>query len=377
MKRLFSLLHRWLGLVSGLIVMVVCLTGSLYVFRDEVEAVCEPWRRVPVRDAEMLPPSALLKATGEASALTLGTAGEAARLDAYTPQGTTTTYVDPYTGEVLKVIRREPGDAGFFAFLLDGHRNLWLPRSIGGPLVSYAVLVFFLALVTGLVVSWPKRWNRKAVQSHFTFHRPLRAARFRLDLHNVLGFYATLPLLVLCLTGLLFGLSWFSGGLYRLVSGGQVMQGYSLPSSDSTNAGADTPSIDLLHARLKAEEPDAVQFYYALPQTASGVYRVSIVHERGSYYKQDNRFFDRYTLRERQDDAHEPRHSRGPYLGYMGQDADVPGIARRCQPSRDGIPLVVEKETEESLRDSSPGRVSGNGETRGGPCRLLKQTKRG
>lgn len=37
MKRLFSLLHRWLGLVSGLIVMVVCLTGSLYVFRDEVE----------------------------------------------------------------------------------------------------------------------------------------------------------------------------------------------------------------------------------------------------------------------------------------------------------------------------------------------------
>ena len=29
MKRLFSLLHRWLGLVSGLIVMVVCLTGSL------------------------------------------------------------------------------------------------------------------------------------------------------------------------------------------------------------------------------------------------------------------------------------------------------------------------------------------------------------
>ena len=105
MKRLFSLLHRWLGLVSGLIVMVVCLTGSLYVFRDEVEAVCEPWRRVPVRDAEMLPPSALLKAAGEASALTLGTAGEAARLDAYTPQGTTTTYVDPYTGEVLKVIR--------------------------------------------------------------------------------------------------------------------------------------------------------------------------------------------------------------------------------------------------------------------------------
>lgn len=307
MKRLFSLLHRWLGLVSGLIVMVVCLTGSLYVFRDEVEAVCEPWRRVPVRDAEMLPPSALLKAADEASALTLGAAGEAAWLDAYTPQGTTTTYVDPYTGEVLKVIRREPGDAGFFAFLLDGHRNLWLPRSIGGPLVSYAVLVFFLALVTGLVVSWPKRWNRKAVQSHFTFHRPLRAARFRLDLHNVLGFYATLPLLVLCLTGLLFGLSWFSGGLYRLVSGGQVMQGYSLPSSDSTNAGTDTPSIDLLHARLKAEEPDAVQFYYALPQTASGVYRVSIVHERGSYYKQDNRFFDRYTLRELQ--------GTGPWAG--------------------------------------------------------------
>lgn len=57
-------------------------------------------------------------------------------------------------------------------------------------------------------------------------------------------------------------------------------------------------SLDALDKQLHWQEPKAVQFYYALPQNDSDVYRVSIVHEPGSYYKQDNRYFDQYTLKE-------------------------------------------------------------------------------
>ena len=318
-KRFFRLLHLWLGLLSGLIVIIVCLTGSLYAFKDELTAAREPWRDVTDTGAALLRPSTLCavanRAAGDSlpSSVTLGGRTEAAQVDYFSARGATTVFVNPYTGDVLKVVRRKPGDFDFFDFILQGHRRLWLPRHIGSPLVSYAVLAFFITLLTGLVVSWPRKWTRRAVKSHFAFHRPLRAARFRFDLHNVLGFYAVIPLIALCFTGLMFGLSWFSGGVYRLVSGGEPMASYRLPLAEDT--GRDFASLDALHARLSSEAPRAVQFYYALPRTGTDVYRASIVHEKGSYYKQDNRFFDPYDLQELQ--------GAGPWAGKYTEAMDI------------------------------------------------------
>lgn len=42
LRRFFYELHLWLGLVSGLILFVVCLSGSLYVFREEVRRLAAP-----------------------------------------------------------------------------------------------------------------------------------------------------------------------------------------------------------------------------------------------------------------------------------------------------------------------------------------------
>ena len=41
-RRFFYELHLWLGLVSGLILFVVCLSGSLYVFRNEARQLAAP-----------------------------------------------------------------------------------------------------------------------------------------------------------------------------------------------------------------------------------------------------------------------------------------------------------------------------------------------
>lgn len=42
LRRFFYELHLWLGLVSGLILFVVCLSGTLYVFREEVRRLAAP-----------------------------------------------------------------------------------------------------------------------------------------------------------------------------------------------------------------------------------------------------------------------------------------------------------------------------------------------
>jgi uncharacterized iron-regulated membrane protein len=305
MKRLFRKLHLWLGLISGLVVIIVCLTGALSLFRPEIESMMEPWRHVQSSKAPSLSPQQLIGranlATGlsHPTALTMGMRTEAAKMDYMNENGNfISVFLNPYTGKVLHITEVEPGDFNFFDFLMDGHLHLWLPKAIGKPIVSYGVLLFFITLLTGMFISWPKRWNKKTLRQHFLFHRPLRMPRLNWDLHNVLGYYLLLPLLAACWTGMMFGLDWFSGAVYRLVSGGQEMQAYEMPQSVLEHSNEKTASLDALSKRLQKQEPLAVQFYYALPQNDSDVYRVSIVHEPGSYYKQDNRYFDQYTLKE-------------------------------------------------------------------------------
>ena len=39
-------LHLWLGLLSGIVVFIVCITGCLYAVKDEFNDATQPWRFV-------------------------------------------------------------------------------------------------------------------------------------------------------------------------------------------------------------------------------------------------------------------------------------------------------------------------------------------
>ena len=308
-------LHLWLGLLSGIVVVIVCITGCLYVFKDEITDATQPWRFVTPQQKEQLPPSRILaiadSVTGGSTptAVTYGEASDAVFVDHYDPEtGMTTVFVNPYSGQVLKTVVKHRTDFDFFSFVLQGHRTLWLPREVGSPIVGYNVLVFLTTLVTGIILWWPKRWTRKALVQKFTIKRPFTFPRLNFAFHNVLGVYATLLLVVLCFTGLIFSLSWFSRAVYSVTSGGKELKPYVLPLSDTLQvANRVALPLDRLYTRLLKEEPAAKTFYFALPTQADGVYRVSVVHKRGSYYRTDNLFFDRYTLT--------PLKGSGPYAG--------------------------------------------------------------
>lgn len=53
-------LHLWLGLLSGIVVFIVCITGCMYAFKDEITDATQPWRFVAPLEKEFLPPSRLL-----------------------------------------------------------------------------------------------------------------------------------------------------------------------------------------------------------------------------------------------------------------------------------------------------------------------------
>lgn len=315
-RKLSLKLHLWLGMASGLVVVIVCITGCLYVFKDEINEATQPWRFVAPQQSAVLLPSRVVdiadSLVGEGAsptAITYGEAHDAVFVDYFQPgAGMTTIYLNPYNGEVLKTIVKRADDFDFFRFVLDGHRRLWLPRAVGSPIVGYSVLLFLITLITGLVLWWPRHWTWKALRQRFVFRKKLTPSKLNFDLHFVAGGYAALLLVVLCFTGLIFSLSWFSRAVYAATSGGEELKPYTLPVSDTlqTLRPLHEP-LNRLYHQLRQEEPDATTFYFALPSQKEEVIRVSIVHRRGSYYQTDNLFFDRHSLT--------PLQGSGPYAG--------------------------------------------------------------
>ena len=60
-RKLMNDLHLWLGIASSLVLFVVCLTGTIYTFKKEIETFIEPTRYNVVSIAEEAKPLAELQ----------------------------------------------------------------------------------------------------------------------------------------------------------------------------------------------------------------------------------------------------------------------------------------------------------------------------
>ncbi len=300
-KKASGKIHLWLGLSSGLVVFVIALTGCIYAFQEEIQNITQSYRFVDHQECPVLPPSKL-KAIAEKElpgktihAVLYAKPGHAAQVIFYNlePEYYYLVYLNPFTGEVLKV---KDAQADFFSFILDGHFYLWLPPEIGQPVVASASLVFLVMLISGIVLWWPK--NKKATKQRFSIKWSARWRRKNYDLHNVLGFYASCIAIILAVTGLVWGFEWFAQGYYQ-IAGGDKSLIYSEPESDSTfRSESAIPSIDRIYTIMRSENPTAEILEVHIPATGLSPIEVSINPDNGTYWKTDYRYFDQYSLKE-------------------------------------------------------------------------------
>lgn len=293
--------HLWLGLTSGVIVFIIAITGCIYAFQAEISDATQNFRFVEAKDAPVLQPS-VLKRIGEETlpgkhmhAILYAKPGRAAQVIYYNidPEYYYIVYVNPYTGEVLKVSDEY---ATFFRFILDGHFYLWLPHEIGQPVVATATLIFVVMLISGIVLWWPK--NKSASRQRFSIKWNSRWRRRNYDLHNVLGFYSSAIALILALTGLVWGFQWFANGLHK-ATGGERSLLFMEPQSDTTRAyDQDQPAIDVLYSRMRAENPNAQILEVHIPVTTASAIEVAINPDDETYWQTDYRYFDQNTLEE-------------------------------------------------------------------------------
>ena len=301
-RKIIGKLHLWLGLISGLLVFIIAVTGCIYAFQEEIQDLTQPYRFVEAQEQEFLPPSKIREKADRANPgrhvhgiLYQGKDRAAnAIYYSYEDHYYDYVYVNPYTGEVLEVVDVYQT---FFRFILDGHFYLWLPRDIGQPIVASATLIFVIMLISGIVLWWPK--NKNGARQRFSVKWNARWRRRNYDLHNVLGFYASWIAIILAFTGLVWGFEWFKNGLY-FTAGGEKSLVYEEPLSDTTALAlqAQAHPEDVLWERMRNSYPASGSIEMHFPESSQSPLHVAINPDASTYWQIDYLYFDQYTLKE-------------------------------------------------------------------------------
>lgn len=87
-------------------------------------------------------------------------------------------------------------------------------KSVGKTVVGISTIVMVVILLSGLVIWIPR--NRKALKNRLRVSFNKGWHRFWYDSHVALGFYATVFLLVMALTGLTWSFGWYRNAAYSL-----------------------------------------------------------------------------------------------------------------------------------------------------------------
>lgn len=232
MKKIFRKIHLWLSVPFGLIITLVCFSGAILVFENEVnewlrrdlyyvETVKEsplPMDKLLEKVATTLPDSVSVTGVSISS-----DPGRAYQVSLSKPRRASLS-VDQYTGEVKGKSER----SGFFMFMFRMHR--WLLDSMnpgnegifwGKMIVGVSTLLLVFVLISGIVIWWPR--TRKALKNSLKITATKGWRRFWYDLHVAGGMYALIFLLAMALTGLTWSFPWYRTAFYK-VFGVEVQQ---------------------------------------------------------------------------------------------------------------------------------------------------------
>ena len=198
LQSIVKTLHIWFGLICGSLLCITCLSGSIAVFRPQIEAALSP-KVVPSParvDLEQATKSVLAQNPGarisrvllptqdrNTFVLTIESRGEGSRRIA----------VDAGTGAVAGQV-----NVAWLDWVIDLHHNL-LAGKAGRRVVGVAGIVLFMMSLTGLALSLLRGASWKAL---FKISAAGPRRRFYFELHRATGLWTYALLTVLSFTGI-------------------------------------------------------------------------------------------------------------------------------------------------------------------------------
>jgi uncharacterized iron-regulated membrane protein len=256
-RRFFKWIHTWIGLVAGLVIAVVSLTGSVIVFRSEIPLASFP-RSGGVRMAGLATIATQIAQTktnaqirrvrfpaqaGDPFVVQIQSAGKQLRL-----------VCDGSTGRVLGTLNTR-----FTDWMIDLHRNL-LAGKTGRKSVGVIGVLLFLLAGTGMLLWLIGARNWRAWISV----RPQGGSRrFHFELHRASGLWSYGLLTVVAFTGI--GLAYpdtFRNALQRITNSAAPVKAPHIAES----SGPALPALDEYVRAGARAMPDGVPTELRLPE---------------------------------------------------------------------------------------------------------------
>ena len=236
-RKLFNDIHLWLGLTSGLVVIAVCFSGTVYVFNTELTEWSAPHLYKVKSPAGMQRQAAdsfiaKIENVSGGKITSIAVPADPARTYQFNvkkegdnSRGGIGYMVNPYTGEITGTTKEKTATKEFMSTMFSLHRWLLLDkiekpiikgmtnRELGSTITGWATIIFTLGCLTGLVIWFPQKIK--------TWRQGLRIKwrsgwkRVNHDLHNTLAFYSVFFLILMGLTGPQWSFDWYRTGLQK------------------------------------------------------------------------------------------------------------------------------------------------------------------
>jgi uncharacterized iron-regulated membrane protein len=304
-------LHLWLGLMSGLIVVIMAVTGCILAFEKELKHALHPekyfvktikkeklqFSDLKLKAEQALPDSLKVSRVEISSDPSRSYAFRSLKMnsEALTYWGTYIhyyrVYVDPYTGKVLEV---ENAKNDFFEIVMDLHRRLLLGEKIGKTITGYSTLILAVMLFSGLVIWYPRKMNKKALKGMFSIKTSAKWKRVNYDMHNVLGFYAVIPLCLISYAALIWNFENVDKWVKKTLNGKAKTEQKAkstIPSEENSNS---KNILNIVGERVEKSLADKKSALISFPKTEEGTYYAEVTYGNRQY--QNEQFtFDQYS----------------------------------------------------------------------------------
>jgi len=242
-RKFLTDVHLWLGLGSGLIVLAICFSGTIYVYNTEIRELSQPelYRVEADAGAKKLAPEDLItrvsnETGGKVISIKLPSDPERSYVLSVrkeeegektpaTPSRAIQYFVNPYTGEILGNSQDKTAVSKFMGYMFSLHRWLLLDKieeplfgelpnkTLGSYISGTATILFTLGVITGFVIWFPKRVRNWKQGLRVKWSANWK--RVNHDLHNSLGFYSCIFLFMMGITGPQWSFPWYREALRK------------------------------------------------------------------------------------------------------------------------------------------------------------------
>jgi uncharacterized iron-regulated membrane protein len=273
LRKFLNDVHLWIGLPSGIIVLLICLTGTIYVFNTEIREVSSPelYKVEQAVNAQKLSADVLIAAVssetgGQVTSIKItadpersyvltvmkpeestGNTAASANEKSTPPSPRIQYWVNPYSGKILGSSADKNAVAEFMQMMFSLHRWLLLDRieepifgelpnkKLGSYISGTATILFTLGVITGIIIWFPQKIRNWKQGLKIKWNANWK--RVNHDIHNSLGFYSCIFLFMMGITGPQWSFEWYRTGLRKTLGTYQAPEAPKpeVPKSDTTN----------------------------------------------------------------------------------------------------------------------------------------------